>query len=170
MAAVALIASAAIVVSRPARAEEPQASSPRVDQKDNDSGHAHAYLRAERHIHVAMVIGGASTFSACYLLGVGVAATANENGPDWARQFRPLYVPVFGPLLALHTLPSRPVTTVFMLQASLSQIGALAFAIAGGSRPASSPNADHARVWHTLSLGPLVLAGGGTGIAVSGSM
>jgi hypothetical protein len=83
----------------------------------------------DTRIRKGLVIAGATTFGACYLLSVGVAAAFQED--NHADDVTPLFVPVVGPFITLGTAHPTAFATFALTVDGAAQTVALGLLIAG---------------------------------------
>jgi hypothetical protein len=116
-------------------------------------------------IRKGLVIAGASTFGALYLLSVAVATSAQDDLSD-DEELAPLFIPVAGPFVTMATADPVALGTVALILDGVGQSTGVALFIAG--------LAARKRVWlrsdvANVTVAPLATRSGG-GLSVVGEM
>ncbi len=122
------------------------------------------YYRDTR-VRRGLVIAGAVTFGATYLVSTSVASAEQDSrdASDWA----PLFIPVVGPFITVGTAESKSFATFALIMSGLAQSGGLAMFIAGVAAPKD--------IWVRNDLGrftvaPIVAGDNGVGLGLIGEM
>jgi hypothetical protein len=114
----------------------------RLPYKEGEPAPAGYHL--DTRIRKGLVIAGSTTFGACYLLSVGVAAAFQDDND--ADDVTPMFVPLVGPFLTMGTADPTGFATFALTVDGLAQTVGLGMFIAG--------IANEERVWvhDTVSL------------------
>jgi hypothetical protein len=99
----------------------------------------------ERRVNKALVIAGASTFGGVYLLTTLGAAIAVDTSEDDAA-IEPLFIPVAGPFVAIHTTDASATGTFGLVVDGLAQAAGLGMFVAGFAAQ------DEVLVWRGLGV------------------
>jgi hypothetical protein len=86
--------------------------------------------RVEGRIRKGLVIAGAATFGAAYILTALGAAIAIDNSED-GEPYEPLFIPVAGPFVTIRTADASATATFGLVVDGVVQVGGLAMLIAG---------------------------------------
>lgn len=97
------------------------------------------YERVSR-IRKGLVIGGASTLGAMWLISIGVGSIGsslelNNSDPIDKDDWFPMFIPVLGPFISIATLETGELGTTFLVIDGLVQAGGLAMLILGIALP-----------------------------------
>ncbi len=122
------------------------------------------YYRDTR-VRRGLVIAGAVTFGATYLVSTSVASAQQDSrdGDDWV----PFFIPVVGPFITIGTADTKSFGTFALVMSGLAQSGGLAMFIAGLAAPQD--------IWVRNDLGrftlsPTVVGDNGVGLGLIGEM
>jgi hypothetical protein len=102
---------------------------------DDNGGPPPPGYRRDTQIRKGLVIGGATTFGALWLVtivaGAGLADDVNSYSREQTEDYVPLFVPLVGPFIAIGTLNAEGVGTALLMIDGLAQTAGLAMLIAG---------------------------------------
>lgn len=90
----------------------------------------------ETRVRKGMIIGGAVTFGALYLISALTAATVHDTcdavgSSSCSNSLTPLYIPAVGPFVAIGTSHADALGSFALVVDGVAQTGGLALAIAG---------------------------------------
>jgi hypothetical protein len=141
----------------------------------------------DTRIRKGLLIGGAVTFGALYLISAATASAAQDTGDG--DEFAPLYIPAVGPFVTIGTTNSQGAGTFLLIVDGVAQSGGLLMAILGlalpetllvrndvgqstpaGAGETSASGASDAGEGASVGVAPIMVGGGTLGFGLVGRM
>jgi hypothetical protein len=121
--------------------------------------------RVETRARRGLIVGGAVTFGALYLLSAFTASVAVDGGNS--EEFAPLFIPVAGPFVTVGTARAEGVGTFALVLDGIGQAGGVAMFIAGmATEEKFLLRNDQAKI----SVTPMMVGESSFGLGIRGSM